>query len=170
MSLWSAFSPQHRRIHNHTQMLEGGEGEALGIYDWTLSRGDYENILHIYKYMHRNTWSIGFYGSQATLLKHRDLDLFLSFVNFTCLRPLINVPHLFKLLFKSIKLLALSYTSSTSKITIFIVRKASIWKHYYKWDSSFRSLLSSLLTYWMWEWESTTPRCQVNVYEVMNGI
>lgn len=149
MTLWSAFSPQHRRIHNRTQMLEGGEGEALGIYDWTVSRGDYENRLHIYKYIRRNNWSMGFYGSQATLLKHRDLDLFLSFVNFISLRSLINVSHLFKLLFKNIKLLTLSYTSSISKITILIVRKVSIWIHYYKWDSSFRSLLSSLLTYWM---------------------
>lgn len=90
-------------------MLKGGEGEALGIYDWTLSRGDYENRLHIYKYRRRNNWSMGFYGGQATLLKHRDLDLFLSFVNFTSLKSLNNVPYLFKLLFKSIKLLPLSY-------------------------------------------------------------
>lgn len=98
-------------------------------YDWTLSRGDPGNR-DISKHMHRDNWSMCFYWSQGTLLKHSDLDLFSVILNLKPLRSWINVTHLFKLL-------ALSYTSS--KITIVTVRKSFI-----VW------LLAVL---WMWEWE-----------------
>lgn len=46
-------SQASENTHNHTQLIEGGEGGPLGIYYWTLSLRHSENKLKIHEFMHR---------------------------------------------------------------------------------------------------------------------